>query len=42
MSSLWVLSSESIVSFESEEKYAQIESRLQAKTVQNCSKNICW
>jgi len=35
-------SSEKVLSPESENKYIQTNHRLQAKTVQNSSKHICW
>ncbi len=35
-------SCEKVVLSESGEKYAQIKHSLQVKTVQNCSKQICW
>ncbi len=37
-----VLSSEKVISSKSGEKKAQIKHRLQAKTAQNSSKQICW
>ncbi len=35
-------SCEKVVLSESGEKYAQIKHSLQVKTVQNCSKQMCW